>query len=101
MNQEQEQQVVRGLQDGNADAWRALYDAYCRQVWQLIARMMGPNRADVADVVQETFMAAARSARQYDASRGPLWLWLSWNCPKSRGIAFSQAKAARQFGDAR
>jgi RNA polymerase sigma-70 factor (ECF subfamily) len=76
MNQEQERQVVRGLQDGNIDAWRALYDAYCRQVWQAVARMMGPNAADVADVVQETFMAAARSARQYDAGRGPLWLWL-------------------------
>ncbi len=76
MNQEQERQVVRGLQDGNADAWHALYDAYCRQVWQAVARMMGTSAGDVADVVQETFMAAARSARQYDASRGPLWLWL-------------------------
>ncbi len=37
---------------------------------------MGPNAADVADVVQETFIAAARSARQYDASRGSLWVWL-------------------------
>jgi RNA polymerase sigma-70 factor (ECF subfamily) len=76
MNPEQERQVVRGLHDGNADAWRMLYDAYCRQVWQAVARMMGPNAPDVADVVQETFMAAARSARQYDAARGPLWLWL-------------------------
>jgi RNA polymerase sigma-70 factor, ECF subfamily len=76
MNQEQERQVVRGLQDGNVEAWRALYDAYCRQVWQAVTRMMGPNAPDVADVVQETFMAAARSARQYDSGRGPLWLWL-------------------------
>jgi RNA polymerase sigma-70 factor (ECF subfamily) len=76
MNQEQEQQVVRGLQEGCTDAWRMLYDAYCRQVWQTVARMMGPNAADVADVVQETFIAAARSARQYDASRGSLWVWL-------------------------
>ncbi len=76
MNQEQERQVVRGLQEGNPDAWRTLYDAYCRQVWQAVARMMGLNVHDVADVVQETFMAAARSASKYDATRGPLWLWL-------------------------
>ena len=76
MNQEQEQQVVRGLREGCADAWRMVYDSYCRQVWQSVARMMGPNAADVADVVQETFMAAARSAHQYDASRGSLWVWL-------------------------
>jgi RNA polymerase sigma-70 factor (ECF subfamily) len=30
----------------------------------------------VADVVQETFLAAARSAGGYDASRGSLWVWL-------------------------
>jgi RNA polymerase sigma-70 factor (ECF subfamily) len=33
--------------------------------------------ADVADVVQETFLAAARSAKNYDAARGSLWVWLS------------------------
>jgi RNA polymerase sigma-70 factor, ECF subfamily len=76
MNQERERQVVRGLQDGNAEAWGELYDEFCRQVWQAVARMMGANAADIADVVQDTFMAAARSARQYDAARGPLWLWL-------------------------
>jgi RNA polymerase sigma-70 factor (ECF subfamily) len=76
MNPQQEHEVVWGLHDGNAEAWRMLYDAYCRPVWQAVARMMGPNAPDVADVVQETFMAAARSARQYDAARGPLWLWL-------------------------
>ena len=91
MNQEQERQVVRGLQDGNADAWRALYDAYCRQVWQAVARMMGPNEPDVADVVQETFMAAARSARQYDAGPRAAMVVALWNCPESRGVALSQA----------
>jgi RNA polymerase sigma-70 factor (ECF subfamily) len=38
---------------------------------------MGPAAADVADVVQETFLAAARSAGNYDVSRGSLWVWLS------------------------
>jgi RNA polymerase sigma-70 factor (ECF subfamily) len=84
MNPEQEHKVVRGLREGNADAWRELYDAYCRQVWQAVARMMGPNMPDVADVVQETFMAAARSAGQYDPDRGSLWVWLY-------GIARNQA----------
>ena len=38
--------------------------------------LIGPNTADVADVVQETMIAAARSARGYDAAKGSLWLWL-------------------------
>lgn len=37
---------------------------------------MGPGSSDVADVVQETFLAAARGARAYDPSRGSLWVWL-------------------------
>ena len=71
-----EQQIARGLRDGQTDAWRALYDAYARRVWCVVARQMGPDAADVADVVQETFLAAARSARQYDPARGSLWMWL-------------------------
>jgi RNA polymerase sigma-70 factor (ECF subfamily) len=70
--QQSEQQLARGLRD----AWRALYDAYARQVWRAVARQMGPDAAEVADVVQETFLAAARSARQYDPARGSLWMWL-------------------------
>jgi len=38
----------------------------------------------VADIVQETFLAAARSARTFDPARGSLWGWLS-------GIARRQA----------
>jgi RNA polymerase sigma-70 factor (ECF subfamily) len=45
-------------------------------VWQTVARLLGPGSADVADVVQETFLAAARSAGGYDAARGSLGLWL-------------------------
>jgi RNA polymerase sigma-70 factor (ECF subfamily) len=71
-----EQDVVRGLRDGRPEAWRALYDAYARRVWHAVARQMGPNAADVGDVVQETFLAAARSARRYDPARGSLWMWL-------------------------
>ena len=41
-----------------------------------MARQVGPDAADVADVVQETFLAAARSARQYDPAKGSLWMWL-------------------------
>jgi RNA polymerase sigma-70 factor, ECF subfamily len=72
--------MADGLRDGRADAWQALYDAFADRVWRGIARLIGPNSADVADVVQETMLAAARSARTYDAAKGSLWHWL-------RGIA--------------
>jgi RNA polymerase sigma-70 factor, ECF subfamily len=77
MDEQREPEVASGLREGRTEAWHALYDAYARRVWLLVARLMGSNSADVADVVQETFLAAARSAAGYDPARGSLWVWLS------------------------
>ena len=63
MDPHEERELTQGLGDGNPDAWRGLYDAYAQPVWRVVARLMGPTSADVADVVQETFLAAARSAK--------------------------------------
>ena len=84
--------VIRGLQDGSRDAWTALYDGYGVEVWRYVGRLVANSGTDVGDVVQETFMAAARAARQFDASRGSLWSWLA-------GIAHHQAALYwRQIG---
>jgi RNA polymerase sigma-70 factor, ECF subfamily len=76
MDEQRERDLARGLREGSAEAWGALYDAFAEPVWRGVARLMGQNSADVADVVQETFLAAARSARTFDPARGTLWLWL-------------------------
>jgi RNA polymerase sigma-70 factor (ECF subfamily) len=93
MDEQQEREVARGLRAGDAGAWRALYDAYAGRVWSAVARLMGPESADVADVVQETFLAAARSACTYDPARGPLWLWL-WGIAR-RHVAVHYRKEKR------
>jgi RNA polymerase sigma-70 factor, ECF subfamily len=64
------------LRAGQADAWQALYDAYAEPVWRVVARQMGTGASDVADVVQETFLSAARSAASFEPSRGSAWFWL-------------------------
>jgi RNA polymerase sigma-70 factor (ECF subfamily) len=94
MDEQQEREVALGLREGKTEAWRTLYDAYAEQVWRSVARLLGPQSADVADVVQETFLAAARSAATYDASRGPLWLWL-WGIAR-RQVALHYRKQERQ-----
>ncbi len=68
--------IAQGLREGRADAWQSLYDAYAVRVWRGVARLLGGGSTDVADVVQETMMAAARSARSFDPARGSLWSWL-------------------------
>jgi RNA polymerase sigma-70 factor (ECF subfamily) len=83
MDHQQERDVALGLRQGNVEAWRALYEAYAEQVWRCVARLLGPGSTDVADVVQETFLAAARSAGAYDPDRGTLWMWL-WGIARNR-----------------
>lgn len=72
-----ERWIVEGLRAGDVDAWNAVYRAHARQVWGDVARRLGPNSNDTADVVQEVFLAAARSAHGYRDDVGNLSQWLS------------------------
>jgi RNA polymerase sigma-70 factor (ECF subfamily) len=94
MDEQQERDVARGLREGKAEAWRTLYDAYAERVWRCVARLLGAESADVADVVQETFLAASRSAPTYDANRGTLWFWL-WGIAR-RQVALHYRTQLRQ-----
>ncbi|WP_020476055.1 RNA polymerase sigma factor [Zavarzinella formosa] len=76
MDESQAREIVRGLREGRADAWRTLYDAFAERLWRGVARLLGPHSVEIADVVQETMLAAAKSARTFDDSRGSLWGWL-------------------------
>lgn len=93
MSEEQERRLALGLRGGDPLAWRELYDAFAERVWRCLARRLGPDGADVADVMQETFLAAAGSARGYDPERGSIWAWL-WGIA-SRHAALHFRKQAR------
>jgi RNA polymerase sigma-70 factor (ECF subfamily) len=93
MDEQHERVVVQGLRAGQTEAWQALYEAYAERVWRSVARLLGPNAADVADVVQETMLAAARSAATFDSGRGALWLWL-WGIAR-RQVALHFRKQQR------
>ena len=88
--------VMRGLRDGSRAAWTMLYDGYSVDVWRCVARLVGQRPADVADVVQEVFLAAARSARNFDPGRGSLWNWLAGISHRQVALYWRQAgRAAR------
>lgn len=90
MDKNTEQEIAKGLQEGDRQAWLLLYEAYAEKVWKDIARLMGFDCSAVPDVVQETFLAAARSAKNFDSHRGSLWTWL-WGIAK-RQIALYYRK---------
>jgi RNA polymerase sigma-70 factor (ECF subfamily) len=76
MDKNAEREIAKGLQKGDRRAWLQLYEVHAECIWQNVARLMGAECPAVADVVQETFMAAARSARNFDHDRGSLRIWL-------------------------
>jgi RNA polymerase sigma-70 factor, ECF subfamily len=95
MDEQDEAEISDGLRRGDTDAWRRLYDAHAERVWRLVARAMQAGSTDVADVVQETFLAAARSASSYDPTRGSLSVWL--NGIARRQIALHYRRRKRRF----
>jgi RNA polymerase sigma-70 factor (ECF subfamily) len=100
LDEQREQEVARGLREGKTEAWRALYEAYAKRVWHSVARRMGRNSSDVADVVQETFLAAARSVRTFDPARGSLWLWLSGIARKHVALYYRKRRRHQRLDNA-
>jgi len=76
MDEQREREIALGLRAGRPEAWHALFDELAPRIWESVARWLGPRHAEIADIVQETFMAAAGTAQHYDASRGSLGTWL-------------------------
>ncbi len=98
LDESDQRAVIRGLRDGHRDAWTALYDGYSTDVWRYVARLIGSSTVDVADVVQETFLAAARSAQKFDADKGTLWSWLTGIAHHQTSIYWKQIhKRSRLF----
>jgi RNA polymerase sigma-70 factor (ECF subfamily) len=95
MDKNTERDIAKGLQQGKRQAWLGLYEEYAESVWRNISRLVGNDSAAVADLVQETFLAAARSARNFRPDRGTLWVWL-WTIAR-RQVALYYRKQKSQI----
>lgn len=69
-------ELVRGLQQGNRDAWDALCQQYNRRIWRYVARLVGPDENAVAEVFQETMLAVAKAGSRIETGTR-LWAWLA------------------------
>ena len=94
MNKRAHIKIAEGLQQGNRDAWLSLYELYAEKLWCNVARLMAYDPASVADVVQETLMSAARSAKNFNPHRGSLWTWL-WAIGKRQIALYYRKKASK------
>jgi RNA polymerase sigma-70 factor (ECF subfamily) len=93
-------EIARGLREGNRGVWLQLYEAYAEAVWKNVSRLMGHDSGAVADIVQETFLAAARSARNFDPRRGSLWVWLWAIAARQAALYYRRQRRERQISEA-
>lgn len=101
MDKNAEREITEGLRQGSRQAWLQLYEACAEDVWRNVARLVGYDSAAVADIVQETFMAAARSARNFQPSRGSLGGWLSTIARRQVALYYRRQKPGISLRQAR
>lgn len=100
MDKNIERQIAQGLQQGSQQAWLQLYEAYAGPVWRNISRLTGREPAVIADLVQETFLSAARSARNFKPYRGTLWGWLWIIASRQVALYYRKQKPQIALGQA-
>jgi RNA polymerase sigma-70 factor (ECF subfamily) len=71
-----DQALARRIAAGDVDAWDRFFERYAVWAYRFAYRHLGGNHADAQDLCSEIMMTAARSIRQFDASRGTLDSWL-------------------------
>ena len=76
MNSEIQGKIADGLRTGDHKARLLLYEIYATHIRRRVALLTGGDSMEVADIVQETFLAANRMSDRLDLQSGSLWDWL-------------------------
>ncbi len=67
--------LIRGIQVGEAESFRALFERHERRAYGIAYQMVG-NAEEAADVVQEAFLRVHRSIDRFDFSKAfTTWLY--------------------------
>ena len=72
---EQDADMLKRLHDGDRTAMGELYDRYFDRVYSLVFNQVDRNRDVAEDIVQETFLAALKSAKSFKG-RSSAYTWL-------------------------
>jgi len=80
---------------GTRDAFAQFYDRYAPLVLPFVLRIVR-DRADAADILQDTFWETWRGAAAYDPSRGTPEAWI---ITRARTRAIDRVRAVRRRGE--
>src|SRR2546421_6887178 len=85
-------ELIRAMAAGDHEAFTRFYDRYAPLVFPLVLRVVG-ERADAADVLQDVFWEAWRTAAAYDPARGTPEAWIVM---RARTRAIDRVRAVRR-----
>lgn len=85
--------IIKGLRNGSADAQRALFDKYSEVLFSTCLRYVG-SHADAQDVLQESFIRIFKYFKNFDADKGSLKNWMIRICINE---ALKKIKAKKEF----
>jgi RNA polymerase sigma-70 factor (ECF subfamily) len=88
-----DQDLLRDIAHGNAEALGALYDAHARVVFALAKRVLG-TQEDAEEVVQDVFAYVWREAARYEVGRATVAGWLVM-LTRTRAIDKLRSRQAR------
>lgn len=89
-----DEDLISLVQEGDAEAFAALYDRHSRAAYSLAYRMMGEKQA-AEDLAQDAFLKVWRSAAGYRAERGSVRTWVL-SIVHNRGIDQLRSLASRR-----
>ena len=89
-----DEDLISLVEEGDAEAFAALYDRHSRAAFSLAYRMMGERQA-AEDLAQDSFLKIWRGAGSYRAERGSVRTWIL-SIVHNRGIDQLRSLASRR-----
>jgi RNA polymerase sigma-70 factor (ECF subfamily) len=71
----EDSKLIEKLKSGDSEAVVELYTAYADRIYSLVFNQVDRNRDAAQDIVQETFLAASKSASKFHG-RSKVYTWL-------------------------
>ena len=89
-----DEDLISLVEEGDAEAFAALYDRHSRAAYSLAYRMMGERQA-AEDLAQDAFIKVWRAAASYRPDRGSVRTWVL-SIVHNRGIDQIRSQASRR-----
>ena len=89
-----DEDLISLVEEGDAEAFAALYDRHSRAAYSLAYRMMGERQA-AEDLAQDAFIKVWRAAGSYRAQRGSVRTWIL-SIVHNRGVDQLRSQASRR-----